>query len=386
MAKKIQDRPNTNLVDYVYNFGMIPFLETPFTLNDGLVFSAIAYLPFEETDVKVGDSLKEFCVKLLGTINYKIKLKEYQIDRTALCLALLNAPRFTNFKIVNIKNVFSDEKKIQYASIAFKNDDNLIITYRGTDNTITGWQEDFYMSCYDTLFSHEIALDFLTDSIKNYTAKRIYVTGHSKGGNLALYSSSMIEEKYQKKITNVLSFDGPGLLDDVYNSEGHKRIKLRIVHIVPPDCLIGVLLNHEEITHIVKAYPENDMFNQHDLFRLETNGSSIVDVKDRTPLSYYMEESFDEFLNKSLGKKEDRIRFFTALFDVIAEMGIKDANYIFENPYVFMRKFFFFDKKKYDDSLKFGKTLKTFMSIFSRNLMTYRRENKIYQKKQTELK
>ena len=373
MAKKIQQKPISNLIDYVYNFGICPFSELPFVINDAFVFSAVSYLPFENCNIKVGDTLQDLCIKLLGKLRYKKQLDSMQMDRVFLCLALVNSDRFSKLKIVNMKNVLSNEKTTQYAAIAFADEKNLFINFRGTDNTLIGWQEDLYMACYDTLFSHELAIDFLEETLKENAHVRNYVCGHSKGGNLALHSSSMAAIKYQKMITNVISIDGPGLLKEIFSSEGHQRIESRVIHITPQDCVIGALLHHENIAYVAKSYPDKDMINQHDLYSFETSGIGLVELKDRTSLSYVVEISLDEFLTK-LGKKDKRVDFVNALFQAIYDMGIKDSDEIFKNPYGFMRNFLFLNRKKSKDKTNLNKMLREFMSIFSRNLMTYKKD------------
>ena len=378
----IPDKPRENIIDYVYNFGIIPFAEMPFTLNDGLVFAALAYIPFERCGVKKGDTIQDLCCKYLGGFSYKEELTPIQLNRMHLCMAIASSVRYSSIKVEDLLAITSKEKNMQYASISFASKDYLFVTYRGTDNTLIGWQEDFYLACYESLYSHITATDFLRNSIQNNMKKRIYVCGHSKGGNYATYSSTMIEEEYQKVITNVVIVDAPGLMKKTFNSENHDRIESRIVHIIPEDCAIGVLLHHEQVAHVVNSYPHNDLFYQHDVFMLETCGIGLNDVEDRSPLSYYVDQSCEDFLTISLATKTQRIEFFSELFQVLAVMGITKSDEIFDSPVIFIKNFLFLDKKLYDKNNKkmIMATLKEFLSCFNKNSAAYKKENRKYQK------
>ena len=128
-----------NLLDYIYKFGMFSFAQLPFTLNDSLVFSAIAYLSFEDVSLKEGDSVNSLCCKLTGRFNYREKMLPFKRSLTYLIMALISSERYSHFIIKKAYSYLSKEKKIQYASLAMAYKDTLIVSFRGTDNTIIGW-------------------------------------------------------------------------------------------------------------------------------------------------------------------------------------------------------------------------------------------------------
>lgn len=384
MAKISEKENYSNILDYIFYYGIFPFSEMPFTINDSLVFSAISYLPFEMGVFHKGETVSSLCSRLLKNYYYKNELKPSQKDFFNLIIGLISSERYRDLIIEDYETKTSDEDNLQYGAIAIRFLNGIVISYRGTDNSFTGWKEDFDLCCYDKISSHDIALNFARRNIKSIRKnEQVYICGHSKGGNVAVFVSTMIEQKYQDKITDVISIDGPGLLKKIYNSIEHKRIQSRIVHIVPVDCLIGVLLNHENITHVVKSFPINDIFNQHNLFAAVTCGIELETVEDRSPLSYYVSKSCDEFLTYTISTRSEREAFFTELFQVIDVMGIKNPEYIFEHTNAFIRKFLFLNENSYDvkKKKKLVNIFREFMSCFSKNLNEYKRENKIYQKK-----
>ena len=88
-------------------------------------------------------------------------------------------------------------------------DGTLFLAFRGTDETIVGWKEDFNMAflesgagagvqCQICKYGHRMA------------ASALYIGGHSKGGNLAVYSAMKCAPFVQKRIQKIYSLDGPG--------------------------------------------------------------------------------------------------------------------------------------------------------------------------------
>lgn len=81
-------------------------------------------------------------------------------------------------------------------------DDTIYVAYRGTDNTIVGWKEDFNMSFSELVPSQTDATIYLDEVSKSYKCK-IRVGGHSKGGNLAIYAATFCNPKIQDRIISV---------------------------------------------------------------------------------------------------------------------------------------------------------------------------------------
>lgn len=135
--------------------------------------------------------------------------------------------------------------------------------------------------------------------------KSIVITGHSKGGNLAVYAAAFCDDGVQKRITSVFNYDGPGFDDRVLRTESYKRICKRIMTFVPQSSVIGMLLGHEEAYTIVHS--EQTGMMQHDVYSWDVrrdgfdcleqvdNSSRFVDFTLKawiTDLDYKQRESF----------------------------------------------------------------------------------------------
>ena len=86
----------------------------------------------------------------------------------------------------------------------------LFLSFRGTDNTLVGWKEDFNMSFVCPVPAQRLALDYVT-KIAYRESDRLILGGHSKGGNLALYAACSLPEEQWAMIRRVFLLDGPGL-------------------------------------------------------------------------------------------------------------------------------------------------------------------------------
>ena len=156
-------------------------------------------------------------------------------------------------KLTNYINKVDPIQEKQFSAITIiMQDKTIYVAYRGTDNTIVGWKEDFNMSFSKLVPAQTDAVNYLESVAKKYK-NRIRVGGHSKGGNLAVYAAAFCNKHVKDKIINVYNNDGPGFCDEVVNSEQYKEIIDRVHTYIPQTSIIGRLLNHEEETIILKS-------------------------------------------------------------------------------------------------------------------------------------
>ena len=97
-------------------------------------------------------------------------------------------------------NKIEPETEKQFSAITVILPDNTIyVSYRGTDNTLIGWKEDFNMIFKSHIASQISAKEYLENIAKKYPNKKIRIGGHSKGGNLAVYASIFADSEVKKK-------------------------------------------------------------------------------------------------------------------------------------------------------------------------------------------
>lgn len=266
----------TGIFDYLVWRGDISMDVCPFNEIDGVILARFSYLPFEAAfDFSAGIyfTVGEISEKLLAVqnIDHLVRLA----DDVKLMEALMDSERFNKIKIFDYVNRLSEEVQLQFSAITAKlSDERLYIAFRGTDNTIIGWKEDFNMCFVCPIQSQVLAAEYL-ERCGHKSSGSIIVGGHSKGGNLAVYAATFCDRSVQDRITNVYNFDGPGFDEKVLRTDGYKRICARVQTFVPQSSIVGMLLEHEEEYTIVHSARKNGLW-QHDVYSWEVKRNHFI--------------------------------------------------------------------------------------------------------------
>ena len=141
--------------------------------------------------------------------------------------------------------------------------------------------------------------------------------GHSKGGNLAIYSCAMCDEIFKDRITAIYNNDGPDLCDEVINTDIMNAIKDKIIKIVPEFCVVGMIFNNTKNIKVVKA--DNIAFLQHDILNWNCIGTSFEYATDVNKNADKFNSFVDRILeNTDLGKRKEYVNsFFDKIIDCL---------------------------------------------------------------------
>lgn len=275
-----------NVIDYIKWRGDINFKTSKFNEVDSLILNRFSYFPLDNL-IKKNEIVK---VELLYKRLNKIKKIDFLWKEDLELFRLMSISlRFKDIKVCNFINKIELDKEEQFSAVTLILPDNTIyISYRGTDNTIVGWKEDFNMAFLSHLSSQISAKNYLEQTSTYFPLKKIRVGGHSKGGNLAIYASCFAKKRVNKKIINIYNDDGPGFKEEIINTLNYKNTVNRIISFIPQNSIVGLLLEHKEKFIIVKSIEKGIM--QHDVYswivdvdhfeRLNelTNGSKFISV------------------------------------------------------------------------------------------------------------
>ena len=204
-----------NILDYIDWRGDLTFNQSSFNDIDNLILSRISYLPFdgiidEMETITVREAHERF--KKLDLKNVKI-LQEEDLD---LFPSVAQSTRFGNLFLKNYINKRDLQEEKQFSAITIiLPDGTMYIAYRGTDNTLVGWKEDFNMSFMKSVPAQADAVDYL-NNVAAQTSGRLRVGGHSKGGNLAVYAAAFCNQDVQDRIIEVYNNDGPRIFRGNY--------------------------------------------------------------------------------------------------------------------------------------------------------------------------
>ncbi len=307
-----------NITDYLTWRGDLLFNIDDFNEIDGAVLSRLTYQRFEmlsSSYLKGPLSLAIERILSLEDIEEKTLIKgDWSFMKT-----IVSSERFKNLEIMDYTDILEEESQTQFSALTLldKTTGLLFVFFRGTDNTLLGWKEDFNMAFVTPLPGQKKAVEYL-GKMSSLSDNKIIVGGHSKGGNLAVFASSFVDEKIQSRIRHVYNYDGPGFDEKILKEDGYKRICSHISTFVPQSSVVGMLLEHEEKYIIVHSTKSGIM--QHDIYSWEVIGKSFRVLEEVDNSSRFIDSTLKEWL-KSMDKDE-REAFVDGIFDIM-----KSGNY-----------------------------------------------------------
>ena len=115
--------------------------------------------------------------------------------------------------------------------------------------------------------------------MRKHSNAKFYIAGHSKGGNMTIYSTCVCDDDVAKRIIASYSFDGQGVNPKDESFFKEDRVK-KITSIIPQSSVVGVLFSHKEKTYYVKSIQQGAY--QHDIFSWMIKACDFCYVKDLT--------------------------------------------------------------------------------------------------------
>ena len=316
-----------NFLTYLKWRGDLLIKDYPFNEVDALILSELVYIHFEGIVPTEGE---EGCITIREANNRYTKsiVREmlYYRDKEDLFDELAISPRFAEMTLCNYVSTLDIEAQQQFAAMHINVAPNLtFVAFRGTDSTVTGWREDCNMSYMMPVPAQQSAVDYLNQTAKGLF-KKYWIGGHSKGGNLAVYSAVFCNPRIQKKIVKINSFDGPGFNRKMVDDEAYKMVEDKISAYVPESSIVGMLMEHEENYKVVQSTEFGLL--QHEGFSWLIDRDKFVLANDVGEFS----KSFGITLKNWLAgmDTEQRKGVVDAFFDVFTQAGIHDFTEIAE--------------------------------------------------------
>ena len=304
-----------NILDYIKWRGDLSFMEDPFNEVDNLILSEIAYMNLSlSKEDNYSLTLKEINKSYqenLGTNQVGLLLKG---SFNELITLAGNSVRFGGIIIKDFVNVIDLVKEMQFSALVFQLDKNTAyIGYRGTDDTLIGWKEDFSMCFVEIVPAQHKAVEYLEEVSGKFDYDHYYIGGHSKGGNLAVYAATHSNKKFKDNIKAVYNNDGPGLNKQIIETQEYKSIVSRITTFVPQSSIIGMLLEHEEDFRVIQSSGIGPY--QHDGFSWEVIGKNFITLSNVNKDSQIMNKTIRATLDTM--SLEQREIFTNTVFDIL---------------------------------------------------------------------
>ncbi len=308
------------IYQYVKWLGNYSFEETPFCTADALVLCNIVYYDFKLFDryPSAPSTLRELCRRVVSERKTQIPYCGINNKETSLFIeAAAQSKRFGDLTVRDYSEKLDHNKAIQFAAMTFDCKDLFsFIAYRGTDDTLAGWKEDFMISFTQTA-AQKLALSYANRQIR--PGVKNYIGGHSKGANLALYAACLLDsELWYSEVEQVYLLDGPGLCKEVMDTSVAQRVYRRCTRIIPEFSVIGKLFEPKaENTIIVKSTAEGAM--QHDLNTWGIEYGEPATAKRNDPKSEELNDVIDKWI-ENVGQRERKI-FVDDLFNSLTADG-----------------------------------------------------------------
>lgn len=308
----------SNILDLLNN-DFTNFKERKFNAVDSLILCELAYICMPESIPKYNDDSNSLATVPLSELlraedfssmfsSGSTKVDEF---RKNLLLAVESSPRYRGMRVGEVLERFDesnidDSREQQFAAVTFDLTDCVgsscfVVAFRGTDNTLVGWKEDFNMAFRCPVPAQESAAEYLLSisrrackdscksggirgifsSVGDYFANlfnkksdfknsdldksnlensndcdlsdcdlsdnpKIFVVGHSKGGNMAAYAAMRLDAKDRSlgnHINKIYSMDGPSFGSDVVDPKVFSRVVSRIEKVVPQSAFIGLIMD-----------------------------------------------------------------------------------------------------------------------------------------------
>jgi hypothetical protein len=249
-----------NIISYVYEFGGFTFTEKPFCEIDGLIFSHLSYFVFDNIvpgvdDAKPSIALSDVAQKM-DWHNF-ISVKWEEDENKELFYKVAFSRRYRNTMLNFLANTIDIGDDVQFCAVTFMlGNGDVFISFRGTDDTLVGWKEDFNMA-YATPVGAQIKSTEYVDRVAGFLAKkrnlRFYFGGHSKGGNLAVYAAMTCNDKVKRRIGRIYNMDGPGFRPDFMETLDYEGIKDKILKIVPDESFVGMLMETKNDYELINS-------------------------------------------------------------------------------------------------------------------------------------
>ena len=294
------------LSDYIRWRGDLEFWQDGFNVADNLVFSCLSYVPldgvFEKYGAQVID-LKDINDIYFENFHDEQMVKDGSILRDApiTLKSVADTNRYRHVKIHNYVSKLELDKTLQFAAMEFLLPDGTsYVAYRGTDDNIVGWKEDFMLALHEIEAERE-ALAYLCDIAKG-NDRMLRVGGHSKGGHLAMYAVAMCDESIRNRVLNIYSNDGPGFMEKIATSKEMKEISPKLISIIPEESIVGLLMEPVGTPTVVKSTAIS--IGQHNLATWCIEGNHLMTVPEVSKTAKFFEQKLKENI---YGMTDDQI-------------------------------------------------------------------------------
>ena len=333
-----------DLLDYIKWRGDLTFLQAPINEVDGLILSNMSYVDFSGIvpEHNWGEKRPFFFLQWGSerTISIKEASKIYWSRHTeeevkkehpltymaAIVLKdMARSKRFGNLELSHFISETDEDEPKQFAAVQIRlTEENYYLAFRGTDESIVGWMEDFNMVYMPMIPSAKRAVKYVEEVMRKGNSS-YHLGGHSKGGHLSFMGAVKADAWCRRQIVSVASYDGPGVDETLLNSAEYAEMLDKMVLYVPEQSLVGLLMEHREKMHVIKSTRAGAM--QHDVMSWEILGPEFEKLNNVSKRS----ANFSNKIKKWLLTMEEDVRrdLLQILYGSVADLEVRTVSDLF---------------------------------------------------------
>ena len=234
-----------------------------------------------------------------------------------LLVGVSASPRFRDVRVCDYVDDFDERAEKQFSACTLRLPaGGAYVSFRGTDNTVVGWKEDFNMA-FETGVPSQLAAVAYLERVAPTIEGPLYLGGHSKGGNLAVYAAARCSEAAAARIERAFSHDGPGFTEEALADAGWLGRAHLVSKTVPRSSVIGMLFERQEDYAVVASSTSGLM--QHDPFSWVVEGADFSYAEGIGRGARLVDRTLNEWIARMT--REERASFVDTLFSVIDAAG-----------------------------------------------------------------
>ena len=264
------------IVDYVLR-ETDTLSQKPLSRVDSLCLSWLSYLRFPvESTARTAQGVR---LADLDRDEWRLKMVAALHDSDtseALFRAMVASPRFRDIIVSLHVDERNDEEGKQFSATTYLlPSGGAYVAFRGTDDSLVGWKENFGLACSEGIPAQVSALAYLQLAAMSAEGP-LWVGGHSKGGNLAVYAARKAPDAVRARIERCFSHDGPGFCPEAIAAGGwHDDVE--VDKTIPTESLVGMLFEkNQQGFAVVKSSEQSIM--QHSPLSWQVEGHDFACV------------------------------------------------------------------------------------------------------------
>ena len=311
------------IIDYLAKYGDKYFIEKPICEIDLLIFSQLIYNDFkgiiaEDETVTIGEAAVRFFGKYSEE---KLSILLDVAKRASRLLSLCaDTKRYKGVIMEHFIDNINDHIDKQICAVNFLlPGGERVVSFRGTDATVTGFKESAMLAYMFPVPAQIEALHYFQETAM-LSKGEVYACGHSKGGNLAIFAAVNCSNSLKRKIKGVYSFDAPGFPSWFFERYDYTQIRPKLELYNPQSSIVGRALVTEKAPHIVRS--DAKRINQHNVgtWIINDDAFALTDAYDEESdkLAAYLNDLF-EYIGE-----EDLEAFYDAMEQTANQMGISN--------------------------------------------------------------